>query len=145
MRDTEPTSGGETETTYLSGVSPELKSDGAYVEPIATIRLGGTIPWKTESKQLQCGETVIDNSGEMTHRLNMEAVVSHTQFKTLMEMRTSSSSVKLVSAGYTGTVTFDQLKWDQVEDANGAVINGKEVNEPIYKVQLQSKQNENSG
>lgn len=123
------------------------------LEPISVTRLGGTLPWDTDSIQLQCGETVTDNSGDMNIRLNYEAILTHTQFKTLNEMRTgdvptddvteepASTTVKLVSNAYNGPVTFDQLKFDRIADANGAITQRfGEVKEALYKIQLQTKE-----
>jgi hypothetical protein len=133
---------GKEEYSYLSGVEPTLKQDGTEITPLATIRLGGTIPWDTSSKQLQCGESITDNSGEQTHRLNMEAVVNHEQFKVLNQMRNNDTQLTLVSAGYDGPATFDQLKWDRIEDANGALTPNGAEDAPLYTVQLQTKENE---
>lgn len=134
-------SSASTSYSYLSGVEPTLKQDGTKITPLATIRLSGTIPWDTSSKQLQCGESITDNSGEQTHRLNMEAVVNHQQFKALNQMRNNDTQITLVSAGYDGPVTFDQLKWDRIEDANGALTPNGAEDVPLYTVQLQTKEN----
>jgi hypothetical protein len=153
--------GGGGGRTYLDGVSPTLKqteteladldtggrgqqptdTTSYAITPISTLRLGGTVQWNTDTKQTQCGETVTDNSGEDAHRLNMEATLTHSQFKKLNTMRDRSTTIKLISAGYTGPATFDQLKWDRIEDANGTILpSGLEITEPMYLVQLQSQQ-----
>lgn len=129
----------------------EIEENGETVErtfvPLVVTRLGGTLPWNTNSTQLQCGTTVTDNSGDMNIRLVYECVCTHSQFKTLQEMRQEPAAVRLVSQSYTGKVTYDELKFDRVADSNGAVIAGDEnTNEPIYTIQLQSKEdNESNG
>lgn len=111
------------------------------IEPPVVTRFGGTLPFDTNSTQLQCGETVTDESGDMNNRLNMEMELTHTQFKKLISMRNSSNSLKLVSAGYSGKATFDQIKWDRKPDANGVVYpDGTNQREAIYTVQLQTKE-----
>lgn len=116
------------------------------VEPITVTRLGGTLPWETESTQLQCGATVTDSNGDRNQRLVMQATITHTQFQTIAEMRQAPQDVRLVSRGYNGPVTFDELKWDRIPDANGAIINDEgENNEPQYEIQLQSKEDEENG
>lgn len=122
-------------------------TDRIEVEPLVVTRLGGTLPWDTESTQLQCGETVTDTSGDLNIRLVYHAIVTHTGFKELSRMRSRPTEVKLVSAAYTGPVTFDQLKFDRIPDANGAVTRDQgEIDEPLYEIQLQSKEeDEQSG
>jgi hypothetical protein len=121
---------------------PEIRRE---VDPIAVTRLGGTLPFDTDSKQLQCGETITRNDGDENIRLVMEAVITESQRETLMEMRSDPEVVKLVSAAYTGPAIFDELKWDRKTDANGAVSRTHgEIDEPIHKIQLQSKQNSES-
>lgn len=115
------------------------------VEPIATTRLGGTLPWETESFQLQCGETVTSNNGDMNIRLAMEAVLTHTQFKKLSRMRANPADVILVSRAYDGPVTFDEMKFERVPDDNGGITAGDENgDEPRYTVQLQSKETDDT-
>lgn len=113
------------------------------VEPLVVTRLGGTLPWDTESTQLQCGETVTDAGGDLNIRLVYHAIITHTDFKRLSRMRSNPTEVKLVSRAYTGPVTFDQLKFDRIPDANGAVTRDDgEISDPLYEIQLQSKEND---
>lgn len=139
-------------TTSTSGqVSPKLvqvidagylgQSDRREFDPLVVTRLGGTLPFETESTQLQCGETVTDSNGDQNLRLVMECVATHSQFKILNKMRANPDTIKLVSRGYTGPVTFDEMKWDRVTDSNGSIDAGTGVsNEPHYTIQLQSKE-----
>lgn len=115
------------------------------VDPIAVTRLGGTLPWDTESMQLQCGETVTSSNGDHNVRLVMECVVKKSQFEKLNLMRNNPEEVKLVSSAYTGPVTFDELKFDRIPDANGAITPGDgEDWEPRFTIQLQSKETDGS-
>jgi len=113
--------------------------------PITVTRLGGTLPWQTDSIQLDCGETVTETNGDLNIRLVYECVCTKSQFEQLQQMRENPQAVRLVSAVYNGPVSFDQLKFDRVPDANGAILRSGETNEPIYEVQLQSKEREDSG
>jgi hypothetical protein len=109
--------------------------------PNVVTRLGGTLPWDTKSTQLQCGETVTDANGDMNFRLVYHCVATQTEFETLLEMRNAPQTIRLVSAAYTGPVTFDELKFDRVTDENGTVVRGEGLNEePKYTIQLQSKE-----
>jgi len=109
--------------------------------PDVVTRLGGTLPWDTKSTQLQCGETVTDASGDMNIRLVYHCVCTQSEFERLKRMRSAPQTIRLVSAAYTGPVTFDQMKFDRVVDENGSVIRGEGLNEePKYKIQLQSKE-----
>jgi hypothetical protein len=140
----------EGETTVSGGPDPDdLNVDvdnkegltGLSFEPIVVTRLGGTLPWETNSKQLQCGKTVTDNNGDNNTRIVYHAVCTKTQFKDLQRMRARPMDVKLVSAAYTGPVAFDQLKFDRVTDANGTIVaEDGYTKEPIYEIQLQSKE-----
>lgn len=140
---------------YQSLVTPKLVSiTGAgentevtdEFDPLVVTRLGGTLPFETESVQLECGETVTSQNGDKNIRLNMECVCTHSQFKTLQGMRSSPDQIKLVSSAYSGPATFDQLKFDRIPDANGAVVRGDgPVDEPLYTVQLQSKEQSENG
>jgi hypothetical protein len=141
---------GETQTHDVdelrSQVSPKLVQDNLELEPVVVTRLGGTLPFDTSSKQLQCGETVTDSGGEKNLRLVYHAVVTKTQFDTLARMRKNGDSVELISTAYSGPATFDELKFDRITDANGAVIRGEgTTREPLYEIQLQSKQNTSEG
>lgn len=112
-------------------------------EPVVVTRLGGTLPWDTQSEQLQCGETVTDTTGDMNLRVVYHCVATHDQFKTLQTMRTNPEGITLVSRAYTGPVTFDELKFDRIPDANGAVLRGQgSTTEPLYEIQLQSKESD---
>lgn len=109
-------------------------------EPIAVTRLGGTLPWETNSTQLQCGTTVTDTNGDQNIRLVYHAVCTKSQFERLQQMRSNPRQVKLISPAYSGPVTFDQLKFDRVTDANGIIVDGQYRNEPVYEIQLQTKE-----
>lgn len=136
----------------LDKISPklvqEVDSDGdgeieirREVEPLVVTRLGGTLPWDRDSMQLQCGETVSSAGGDENLRLVMEAVVTNSQRETLMDMREYPEELRLISAAYTGDALFDELKWDRIADANGAVTKTQgRVDEPLYEIQLQSKE-----
>jgi hypothetical protein len=135
-----------------SSVSPKIvqqvdeDGDGEFevrreFEPLVVTRLGGTLPWDTDSVQLQCGETVTAQDGDQNIRLVFKCICRHSEFKTLKKMRGGNGRIKLVSRTYTRFVKFDELKFDRIPDANGAVVRGEgEVNEPFYKVMLQSKE-----
>lgn len=141
--------GGEDPGWYKDQIVPKLvqetENGRREFEPIVVTRLGGTLPWETESRQLQCGETVTSNNGDMNIRLVYECVCTHTQFKKLQQMRSEPTAIKLVSAAYSNPITFDELKFDRIPDANGGIIRGEgENNEPRYKIQLQSKESESN-
>lgn len=110
------------------------------LEPLVVTRLGGTLPFDTDSVQLQCGGTAVSGNSDKNTRLVMEAVITDTQRKKLWKMREHPDNIKLVSNGYTGRAPFDELKWDRIEDANGAVTPDGVIDEPLYKIQLQSKE-----
>jgi hypothetical protein len=128
--------------TLQSQVSPKLVQGERELEPIVVTRLGGTLPWDTDTAQLYGGDTLTDSSGDKSNRLVYKAVVTKTQFETLAAMRQAATELRLVSAAYTGLVTFDELKFDRITDANGAIIKGSgSTDEPLYEIQLQSKEN----
>ena len=117
---------------------PEIRRE---LEPLVVTRLGGTLPFDTDSRRLQCCESVTGNDGDQNIRLVMEMVISDSQRETLWDMRDAAATVKLVSASYTGPATFDQVKWDRIADANGAYTRTQgAIDEPMYKVQLQTKE-----
>lgn len=133
---------------HKSGVVPKLvqETDADTIEfsPEVVTRLGGTLPWDTESTQLQCGETVTSNNGDLNFRVVYEAVCVQYQLDNLSQMRSNPSGITLVSPMYTGPVTFDELKIEHITDANGAVHAGVgEMSGPFYKIQLQSKEDDN--
>lgn len=112
-------------------------------EPLVVTRLGGTLAWDTDSTQLQCGETVTDSNGDMNLRMVYHCICTQTQFAELQLMRQNPEAVKLVSRAYTGPATFDELKFDRIADANGAIVRGEgTTREPLYEIQLQSKEDE---
>lgn len=114
-------------------------------QPNVVTALGGTLPWQTNSTQLQCGDTITENSGDMNFRLNYECVCDFTELNKLQRMRSQTGNIRLVSNFYSGPATFDELVVQRIADANGAVVRGEgEEHEPRYRVQLQSKE-ENEG
>lgn len=131
---------------FESEVVPKLvqpDTDLVY-EPNVVTRLGGTLPFDTNSEQLQCGETVTDNNGDMNMRLNMVSIASKDDFAILQQMRSNGATIKLISVAYSGPATFDEMKFDRIPDANGSItIDGTERG-PFYKVQLQTKENDKS-
>lgn len=140
----EPIQGGGSSGSgnQLNQVTPKLVgANGTEFTPDVVTRLSGALPWDTQSTQLQCGSTVVENNDDFNHRITFECVAKHSEFMALQSMRAEPGGVKLVSAPYSGTVTFDELRWEQIADANGAVQNtGEQNTEPRYKIQLQSKE-----
>ena len=124
------TSGGEDSDTIIRVFAPNVVT-----------RFGGTLPWDTTSKQTQCGQTVTDASGDMNIRLVYHCVCTKSEFETLVQMRSAPQAIEIVSAAYTGPVTFDQLKFDRIPDENGTVVPDGVTEEPKYEIQLQSKEN----
>jgi hypothetical protein len=124
----------------------QYDDEGNFVrrfQPLAAEALGGTLPWDTESTQLQCGETITSTTGDMNIRLRVRFICTKTQFETLIAMRNSPEQVDMVSDAYDGRATFDQLKFERVEDANDALgADVGRITEPIYDVQLQTKEND---
>jgi len=115
------------------------------MEPLTVTRLGGTLPFDTNSTQLQCGKTVTEASGDMNIRLVYHAIVTLDQLAELRKMRKHPDKVELISHFYNGWANFDEMRVDRVTDANGVVTPTGETNQPIYKVQLQSKESEEPG
>jgi hypothetical protein len=135
-------SGGGGGSSSFEQISPKLVQSNGNLEfnPISVTRLALTLPWETESRQLQCGETVTDNNGDYNGRLVMEAVATKTQLEQLQQMRSEPSNARLIAPLYNGPVTFDEMQIERVPEANGAIVRGGgETGEPIYEVQLQSK------
>jgi len=110
--------------------------------PLVVTRLGGTLPWDTDSTQLDCGQTVTANSGDMSMRLVFHCEAPQSELQTLQEMREAGTQIELVSNFYSGPATFDELKVDRIPNSNGAVVRGTSENydEPMYEIQLQSKE-----
>jgi hypothetical protein len=137
----EPFTQGSTGGGVSTDISPKLKQGSTELEPVATTRLGGTLPWDRDSVQLQCGETVSSTNGDLNLRLNMEAVVTKTQLEKLNSMRANPTNVFIVSDAYTGRVTFDEFKFDRVTDANSVTFPDRVSDDtPMYTIQLQSKE-----
>jgi len=151
------------DSEFRGGVSPYIQSSDGDVEfhPISVERFGGTLPWNTDSFNLQCGETITETNGDTNIRFVFECICTYEQFFTLNQLRNEPNGIELVSAAYSGPVNFDELKFDRIADANGAVYvdpneivdivdlpidvdaNGQTIvdtNQPIYKVLLQSKE-----
>lgn len=110
--------------------------------PKVVTRLGGTLPWDTDSVQLDCGKTVNTVSGDMNIRLVFHCVAPKSELEKLELMRAESSRIKLISPMYNGPASFDQMKIDRITDNNGTIVVGPDENhqEPMYEVQLQTKE-----
>jgi len=111
-------------------------------QPKVVTRLGGTLPWDTDSVQLDCGKTITEVKGDQNIRLVFHCVAPKSELETLEVMRQETPRIKLVSSMYTGPATFDQLKIDRIPDNNGTIVRGSDPNhsEPMYEVQLQTKE-----
>ena len=113
------------------------------IKPDVVTRFGGTKPFDTTSTQLQDGQTVVDERGDTNIRLNMEMVLTFSQFQALNQITNRANFLRVVAPSYTGKATFDQLKFDRIPDANGHVSrSGESIDEAKYSVQLQSKETE---
>ena len=118
------------------------------VQPSVVTRFGGTVPFDEDSNQLQDGQTVTDQRGDMNIHLNMEFEATQQQLATLAQMRKDVSNnnspivkLKVVSAFGTQPATFDKMKFDQIPDSNGIVTNSGDSREGArYTIQLQSKE-----
>lgn len=122
-------------------VSPILVQDDLEFDPISVTRFAGTLPWNTDSKTLQCNETITDADGDSNIRLDYECTCTLNQLRTLQQMRANPNNVELVSPSYSGPVTFDQLKFERIPDANGGIRADVGPDEqPRYLVQLQTKE-----
>jgi len=109
--------------------------------PRVVTRLGGTLPWDTDSVQLDCGETITEVSGDQNIRIVYHCVAPRSELETLELMRQETPQIKIVSSMYTGPATFDQMKIDRIADNNGTIVNGgNDHEEPMYEVQLQTKE-----
>jgi len=140
-RDPEDVDTGNLPEEFVTELSDPQSVTRREFTPNVVTRLGGTLPWDTQSTQLQCGETVTDANGDMNIRLVYHCVATQTEFETLLKMRNAPQTIRLVSAAYTGPVTFDELKFDRITDENGTVVRGEGLNEePKYTIQLQSKE-----
>jgi hypothetical protein len=127
--------GGENNDTVIREFTPNVVT-----------ALGGTLPWNTDSKQLQCQQTITEADGDMNIRLRYECVATKSEFIKLQRMRETPQDIYLVSAVYTNPVTFDQLKFERVTDSNGHITTNQGVREePKYEIQLQSKEGTESG
>ena len=135
---------GSGDESSLRSITPKLVQNGSTFQPKVVTRLGGTLPWNTESTNLQCGDTIVESDEDFNIRINMECVASHTEFVQLVDMRQQPERVRLISAAYTGPVTFDELAFERVTDANGQVTPAGPDEEPLYNIQLQSKENSES-
>jgi len=56
------------------------------IKPDVVTRFGGTKPFDTTSTQLQDGQTVVDERGDTNIRLNMEMVLTFSQFQALNQI-----------------------------------------------------------
>lgn len=104
---------------------------------------GGTLPFDTDSTQLQDGQTVTDQNGDQNIRVNMEMVLTGGQLATLQQMRQSGNQLNVVSVGYSGKATFDEIKFDEIPDDNGRITaDGQRIDDATFTVQLQSKESD---
>lgn len=139
-----PDSGGEPTTDSLAGISPYLSASEENItfKPAIVTRFGGTLPWNTQRDQTLCGESIVNQNGDLNARITMEGFITLDQLGDLFALRNSSSEVKVrwegVDATGINSVTFDQLKWDRRDEEDLADYNGQAA--PQYSFQLQSKE-----
>lgn len=142
---------GVTELSNLGYVEPALKAGDVRFQPAVTTRISGTLPWNLERDQSLAGESYIAQNGDMNLRVVIEGICFKSQLDSLFELREQAEEVRVITdmtdaAGVT-TVSFDQLKVDRkAENSRGSfTYQGREVTEPLFSFQIQSKENKNSG
>jgi hypothetical protein len=121
----------------------EIDAEGTVIseiKPDVVTRFGGTKPFDSDSTQLQDGQTVTDQRGDTNVRVNMEMVLTHSEFVLLNEISNTGNRLRVVSSSYKGPATFDQLKFDRIPDSNGQVTPNGATQNALYTVQLQSKE-----
>jgi hypothetical protein len=63
------------------------------IKPDVVTRFGGTKPFDTTSTQLQDGQTVVDERGDTNLRLNMEMVLTFSQFQVHRQSNIRSTQI----------------------------------------------------
>jgi len=124
----------------------EVDRDGNVVRELApnfVSAFGGTLPFDTDSTQLQDGQTVTDQNGDQNIRLNMEMVLTGRQLFKLLDMRRSNNRLNVLSSTHSWKATFDEIKFDEIPDENGRVTaDGQRIDDATFTVQLQSKESD---
>ncbi|TKX58901.1 hypothetical protein EXE44_04980 [Halorubrum sp. SS7] len=97
------------------------------------------LPWDRDNNQTACGQTIQNQNGDFNWRIVLSGVVSLSQLDAIRAMRGDASGVETRTAMFgIREVNFDQLNVTRSE--NPSVINmGGEV-EPLYEIQLQTKE-----
>ena len=130
-------------TNFESSEDTRRIEDRRAFSPLEVNTLEGTGQFTTDGVTLQGGETITDEGFEQPLRIVYGATCTLSQLKTLLEMRRSPEPIRIVSALYSGPVAFDQIDVARIEDANDVVTpGGGTIEEPIYEIQLQNKQNQ---
>jgi hypothetical protein len=58
-------------------------------------------------------------------------------------MRQSGNQLNVISVGYSGKATFDEIKFDEIPDDNGRITaDGQRIDDATFTVQLQSKESD---
>lgn len=128
----------------FGAITPTLKSGDYKVQPVYTEELEGTTSGNGEEHQDMCGTPYYEKLSDSNWRVTISGVVTLSQLNELKKMNPADQEVKVISNGHTGHVEFDRFTWTQTSDLNYGVffIDGEEIKEPLFKFQLQTKQNE---
>lgn len=112
------------------------------VEPL-TMGISTDLPFDVDSNQTACGQTIRTVNGDKDWRVVFEGVVNLKQARALNRLRLRANEVTTRTALFGETVVdFDTLSFERTsEEAVGDVGN---TSGPIYKFQVQSKQDTQS-
>jgi len=142
MSQSEPVSAGQ-----RVGSKPDPSEITAKVGPVTLERVDkikGALPWDINKDQSLCGDTYISDTNETVWVLTIEAKVSLSKFRRLLQEVDGASSVHITTAAKSGVVALDTIQYERDDKADSVQTENGE--EPLYRIQVQTqKQQINSG
>ena len=133
----------------FGAIEPTLKEiDGGKVvrtvQPVYVGDLEGTSSGNSEEHRDMCGNSRFEKMSDSRWRVTLSGVITRSQLNKLNKMRPADKDVKLISNMPPSKVEFDRFTVTQTDDLNYGtfMIDGKEITEPLFKFQLQTKDDE---
>lgn len=128
----------------LKDVDQETGEIHRRVQPVYVGELDGTSSGDGTEHRDMCGNSKFEKVGDDRWRVTLQGVVTKSQMHELKRMKPADREIKIVSDVHTGFVEFDRFSITQTDDLNYGTftMNGEEITEPLFKFQLQTRDNE---
>lgn len=135
---------------------PNVEEQRSVTPPIVT-RVDCKLPLNTNTTLGIGGGAFVDTNGDYNYRVTIEGKLPQYHLDELKKLVRNNNVIRVISAGYTGNVNFDQFTYTRTADNDEITYQPErkvdtskgfnvttygEITEPLYSFQLQNKQSD---